>query len=145
MLHALFADRGFDLAFAGSSLQSQPYLGPMVGPQHIPAFRLAARLAHFCSPVIIRVNLHGKLILRKQKFDQEWKAGCIRGRIAQKAFAELLRQTGKSPASKRAIGDGTVVAREPCLADWPSRNFTGVKGFKVASTPDALVKLRLQQ
>ena len=44
-----------------------------------------------------------------------------------------------------AIGDCAVIAGEPCLADRRARNFAGVKRGQVASTPDALVKLRLQK
>jgi hypothetical protein len=56
-----------------------------------------------------------------------------------------LRDFGESPPSKGAVGHGTVITGEPGLADGATRNFTGIKGFKVSGTPDALVKLWLKQ
>src|SRR5580765_8096103 len=127
MLHPVFAYRNFDFGLARSRLQSQAYLSSAVGPQHIPALRFAARLADSGRALIVRVNLHGQLFFREQKFDQKREASGISGGIAKELSAEFLRQIGQSPAGKWAVANGAIVAREPCLANRITRNFTGIK------------------
>src|SRR5690242_10436968 len=80
----------FQLFATDTRFQSERNLRARLSVGHIPAFGLAPRLPHTLGAVVIRMDLHGKLFVGKQKLQKQWKALWIAGGFANEFNTELL-------------------------------------------------------
>ncbi len=127
-------DRSGNLRSAHSSLQAQRHGRSGFGFQHIPALRLATRLAQRLRLRVVRMHLHRQLL--------HWEtasspAGETRRRSPRDISERVL--PAKTPVFDDALRPG-----QPCLAHQLAGPGIRIPGPQIALTPDALAEPWLQ-
>ena len=119
ILRRTFGYRAAELLQIHAVLQSHHHFGAFAGSHRIPHLCLAAAPGRLLVPrgiIIIRMNLHGKLIFHKQKFHEErertvfaFRRSLPCGRHFSPGVSEFFARIG----TRR---ENAVVARQPSFA-----------------------------
>src|ERR1700678_265101 len=86
--------------------------------RHIPALRLAPGLAYAAGPLIVRMNLNRKFLMREEKLQQQREAAGIARRFSYELPLIFFADLGQRPPRERAIGNFAIIARKPCFANF---------------------------
>jgi hypothetical protein len=108
----------------------------------VPALVFAARLADLVSAVVVRMDLDAELLAREKKLDEQGKTVGLGRSLSDESCAIFGGESADGLSEKRTAGDSAVFSGKPDFSDGSAFNYTSEIGTQIASTPDALVKLR---
>src|SRR6185312_13966017 len=107
-----------------------------VGVERVPALGFAARLAILARHGVVRMHLHGELVLGKKQLDEQWKLA-VSKMAAKQLVAVLGGDVLKRLPGERAGGGGAHFSGEPDFADGLAFGLVVVPGGEVVKAPDA--------